>query len=542
MRHDLFIPRVPALAGVLSAVLAGCGGGPPQGPPPRPAPTVTTATPLRKRVVEWDRYIGRIEAVREVDIRAKVTGYLKSIHFRDGQMVEVGDLLFVIDPRPFESEVDRAEAAVAEALATLSRTRAGVSQAKAQRQQADSALELAATQEARAARLEQQGALPEAERDVAESRLKQSGADRLAADAAVELAEAEVRVAEANVETARSRLKTANIQLGYTRIAAPIAGRVSAHRVSEGNLIIEGGSGEALTTIVSVDPVHVVFDANEREFLKYVRLDRAGKRASSREAKNPVLVGLVDEAGFPHEGHMDFVDNRVDRGTGTIRGRAILPNPDGDLTPGLFARVRLPGSEPYEAILIPDAALATDQTEQFVYVVVDGNPGGSEGSPAVDTTPSEASAATPEEPETVRGQSPDDAGAGGPPPEPTHFVERRVVKLGPPAYGLRIVREGLDGSETIVIDGTQALRPSAGVNVRPGSVEATEGDGLPSTYEPWPKERWLSVDGPAAGDPPLGAAPNAEPATIGEVSGERQMSREAGMNEENGLSEEAGGG
>ena len=503
-------PRSRFVAACLIAALAGCGGDPPQGPQGPPTPTVTVASPVLKELVEWDRYMGRLEPVREVDIRAKVTGYLRSIEFTDGQLVKQGDLLFVIDPRPFESEVDRAEAAVDEAEANLRRAEAEVQQAKARREQADAALSLAAIEQGRTQRLVDQNSRPEADLDVADSQLKQAGADRLAADAAVSLAEANVGVARANVATANSRLRTANIQLGYTRIAAPIDGRVSAHALTEGNLIIEGTSGEPLTTIVSVDPVHVVFDANEQEFLKYVRLDRAGKRASSRDTKNPVLLGLVDEDGFPHEGHMDFVDNRVDRNTGTIRGRAILPNPDGVLAPGLFARVRLPGSRPYEAVLIPDAALATDQTERFVYVVVDEKPGG-EGK--------ESGGGEGESEETARAQSPDEDKGGGEEPKkpkgPTKFVQRRVVELGPEAFGLRVVRGGLDGGERIVIRGVQALRPGAEVQVEEGEITPDEESSLPTTYEPWPKERWLTADGPAMPDPPLGEALDAEPASEG---------------------------
>ena len=449
------------VAAVLTGPLSGCNEAPagPSGPPP--APTVGVATPVVRQIVEWDRYQGRLQAVQEVDVRAKVSGYLREIHFTDGQIVEEGDLLFVIDPRPFESEVARAEAAVQDAEAGRERAVAEVAQAKAGVRQSEASFELARTQQARTARLSRQGAVPDADTDVRESELKQAEADVEASQAAVALAEAAVKVAEAQIATAKSNLRTANIQLGYTRIAAPIGGRVSEHTVSVGNLV-EAGGAVPLTTIVSEDPIHVVIEANEREFLKYMRLGRSGERPSSRVAKNPVLLGLLDEEGFPHEGHMDFVDNAVDQATGTMRGRAILPNGDGVLTPGLFARVRLPGSAPYEATLIPDAAVGIDQTQDFVYVVADGPP---------------------EEADTESA------------PDGAVWIERRPVTLGPEALGLRVVRDGLEPDDRIVVSGLQSLRPGMAVVPEEATIEADETSALPTEYEPWPEERWLSAGG-----------------------------------------------
>lgn len=423
----------------------------------RPAPTVTVAKPLKKQIVEWDRYTGRFEAVDEVEIQAKVSGYLDSIHFVDGQMVDEGDLLFVIQQRPFQSEVDRAEASLSVAKANETRAKAGVQEAEAQLDQATAAAKLAEIRLERTQRLKTQGAVPQEELDTRVSERDQAQADVEAASAAIALAKAQVDVASAEVKSAESSLRTANIQLGYTEIRSPIKGRVSRHNAAVGNLINGGAVGATvLTSVVSVDPIHVYFDANEAEFLKYVRLDKSGQRPGSRDTKNPVLVKLADETGYPHEGHMDFVDNQLDSETGTMLGRAILPNPDDVLTPGLFATVPLPGSSPYEAILIPDEAVATDQTTQLVYVIED-----------------------------VDGES---------------TAVRRPVVTGGKSLGLRIIKDGLDGSETVAIRGIQALRDGAKVQTEPGEIVADENPELPTDYKPWPRERWLGpvAEGPSA--------------------------------------------
>lgn len=441
--------RIAFVGPCLVLTLQGCNSGAsPTGGGGFPAPTVTVASPVKKRIVEWDRYTGRMQATKEVQIQAKVTGYLAEIHFSDGQRVDKGQLLFTIEQRPFQSEVDRAEAAVAEATANKRQTEAAVTESEARRDQAVAAYKLAEIREARTARLREQGAVPQEELDTRVSEKAQTQADVEAAEAAIELSKAQVGVADAEVKTAMSQLKTAQIQFDYTTIEAPVSGRVSKHNLTVGNLITGGNAGATLlTTIVSLDPIHVYFDANEKEYLKYVRMDKDGTRKGSREFKNPVFVQLADEQGYPHEGHMDFVDNQLDRSTGTIMGRAILPNENELLTPGLFATVRIPGSAPYDAILVPDSALATDQTTQFVYVVEQGD-GGS-------------------------------------------VVKRRVIEAGAKSFGLRIIRSGLDGSETIVIEGVQALRPGSNVKPEPGEIEVGEGNSLPNEYTPWPKEKWL---------------------------------------------------
>ncbi|HUQ70991.1 MAG TPA: efflux RND transporter periplasmic adaptor subunit, partial [Planctomycetaceae bacterium] len=244
----------------------------------------------------------------------------------------------------------------------------------------------------------------------------------------------------------KSLLDIAQLNLEYTEVRAPVTGRISSRLVTEGNLIV-GGTGQPtlLTTIVSLDPIYCVFDADEQSFLKYNRLMREGKRPSSRDVKNPVYVGLADEPHqYPHQGHMDFVDNRLDAETGTLRGRAILPNKDLSLTPGLFARLRLPGSGRYDAILIPDLAVGTDQSEKYVFVI--------------------------DEQDTIR---------------------RQAVELGPIVRGLRIVRTGLDGSEQIVLRGLQRVQPGVVVQAKPETIVMKD-DGLPLDAEPLPPENWLT--------------------------------------------------
>ena len=214
----------------------------------------------------------------------------------------------------------------------------------------------------------------------------------------------------------------------------------------KGNVIDGGTIGATiLTTIVSVDPIHCYFEANERELLKYVRLDLSGDRESSRTVKNPVFLSLIDEDGFPHKGHMDFVDNRIDSNTGTIRGRAIFPNPDKVLSSGMFAELRLPGSGRYDATLIPDSAIGRDQSEQYLLVLGEDNK-----------------------------------------------IERRSVKLGPIAHGLRVVRSGLEPNERFVTRGLQKARPGDEVNPEMETIEAAQDEGLPDNYTPIPREEWLT--------------------------------------------------
>jgi RND family efflux transporter MFP subunit len=437
------------LALALIPVLAvGCQRAASQSSPP-PAPQVVVGTPLVKPIVEWDEYVGRLDAVEFVEVRARVGGYLRSIHFDEGQLVKEDDLLFVIDPRPFEAEVRSATADIAEAKARVAESTAQLTRAEAQKKASLALLELEQARLRRTKSLLERNAVSREDLDIRESEFAQAQADLDARDAEIESAKAARFTAEAAVETAKSRLAVAQLNLDYTEIRAPVTGRVSRRVVTEGNLVVGGSAAQAtlLTTIVSLDPIHVYFDADERAFLKYTRLAQNGKRKSSRDAKNPVYVALADEEdSFPHPGHMDFVDNRLDPNTGTMRGRAILANADLTLTPGLFVRLRLPGSQRYDAVLIPDLAIGTDQSEKFVFVV-----------------------------------------------ENDQTVARRVIATGPVVDGLRVVRSGLDGSEKVVLRGLQRVRPGVKVAAREEAIEVRGDDGLPDDYEPVPEEKWLTA-------------------------------------------------
>ena len=353
---------------VLAALgLAACGGGKDGDAGMQMPPTpVNVAAAVEREVAEWDEYTGRIEAIDAVEVRPRVAGYLAGVHFAEGGTVAKGDLLFTIDDREYR-------AAEATARADLARAEARVQLAQ---QEAD-----------RADRLVQAKAISQGEAEARHAELKQARADQVAAAA---------------------RLDQASLNLSFTRIAAPIAGRVGAALVKPGNLVAPGES--LLTTLVSIDPVHVVFQGDESAYLRYQAMARAGQRPSSRDAKNPVRVGLANEVGFPHEGHMDFLDNALDPATGTIRGRAVLANPDGLFTPGLFARVQLLGSGQRPALLIHDQAVLTDQDRKFVYVVGANN-----------------------------------------------LAERRDVALGAAVDGLRIVESGLKAGDRVVVNGMKKI-------------------------------------------------------------------------------------
>ncbi len=440
--------------------LGGCAS---ETPPASPLPTVevTVSKPLVIPLVEWDEYIGRLDPIEDVEVRARVSGYLESIHFEEGQIVERGDLLVIIDPRPFQAALNAAEARLTEANAQLEESKARLHQAEAELADAEARVALSRRRFERGRLLLGRNAIAQEELDVLESEQVQAVAATEAARARIESAKAGIATSEAGIATARANVEAAALDLQYTEVRAPVNGRISRRIVTEGNLI-SGGTIDStlLTTIVSLDPIHVYFDANEQEFLKYVRLARSGRRASSREVKNPVYVALIDEDGFPHQGHMDFVDNRIDPNTGTMRGRAILPNDDGTLTPGLFVKLRLPGSGRYEAVLIPDAAIQNDQSERFVYVVAE------DGS-----------------------------------------VERRPVRIGPIAHGLRVIRSGLDGTEQVVTQGVQRILPGATVKATEEQLEAEPSD-LPDDYQPVPREQWLN---PEPDRVPNGVEPNAAP-------------------------------
>jgi multidrug efflux system membrane fusion protein len=369
-------PRL-ALAPLLVALLAACSGG---GAPMQMPPTeVNVATVVVKPVTQWDEFTGRIEAVEQIEIRPRVAGYLTGIHFKEGGAVKAGDLLFTIDDREYK-------AAVASARADLARA--------------------------------------EARRALAETEFKRSQAlveARAVSAGELESRQNEARQADADVLAARARVEQAELSLGFTRITSPIDGRVSVARLRVGNLVSPGEP--VLTTVVSLDPVYVSFQGDERAYLRYQALARRGERESSRDAANPVRVGLADEQGFPHEGRMVFVDNAVDPATGTIFARAELANPDGVFTPGLFARVQLLGERLDSALLVHPQAVLTDQDRRYVYV---------------------ADQVT----------LPPEMGGTG---EPHLGAVRKDVVLGPTIDGLVVVEQGLDADDRVIVNGMRKI-------------------------------------------------------------------------------------
>jgi len=375
------------------SLISGCGQTPlPQATPP----VVTVALPIAEDITDWDEYTGRIEAVESVEVRARVSGFLQSIHFDEGSTVEDGDLLFVIDPRPYQAILQEATAEV---------TRARIR------------LELAGNDRERAERLFQSRAISEEELDARTQEQRE-------AVAALAAAEATVSGAQLNVD--------------FTQVKAPIGGRIGRFHVTRGNLVSGGTEGSTLlTTIVSVDPVHVYFTGDECEYLKYSRLNLEGTRPSSRDFANPVRIRLADEKQFTREGRMDFVANTLDEASGTIQGRAVVANTDGLLTPGLFVTVQLLGRGPYEALLIPDAAIGADQSQAFVYVVGEGN-----------------------------------------------IVERRSVDVGRIERNFRVIQSGLTAADRVVVNGLVRVRVGAAVDPQLIDLRQTDVGGTsPSASE-----------------------------------------------------------
>ena len=356
-------------AGLAGALSTGCGRAPQSAPPP---PAVTIAAVPSREITEWDEVSGRFEAVDAVEIRPRVSGYLRRVAFAEGKEVRKGDVLFEIDPRPYQAELARAEAAL---------------------DQARSGAALAARDVERARRLVDVKAISQEEFDGRVSASAQGSAS--------------VRGAEAMVATAR-------LNLEWTRVRAPINGRVGRAEVTEGNLVQAGPpAATLLTTVVSLDPIYVSFETDEATYLRYSALARAGSRPSSREGKSPISLGLANEDGtFPHTGYVDFVDNQLNPETGTIRTRAVFSNKDRLFTPGLFARLKLAGSGHYAATLVLDRAIGTDQDKKFVLVV-----------------------------------------------KPDSTVDYRPIQIGRLVDGFRVVLSGLAPGERIVINGLQRVRP-----------------------------------------------------------------------------------
>lgn len=346
-----------------------------------PPPAVTVAQPLRRSVTQWDEHTARLEPSARVELRARVSGQVERVHFRDGQVVRPGDLLFTIDPRPFEVAVEVARAEVARAQARL---------------------------------------------DLAEQEVERTlplMRDRIAPQSQLDTRRAAQREAAAALAAARAQLRNAELELSWTEIRAPIGGLVSDRRVDAGNLVQQGAT--LLTTILTLDPIYAVFDTSEADHLRLARLARSAARPSDRAGGNPVRLRLADEEGWERQGRMDFLDTALDPRSGTVRARAVLPNPDLFLTPGMFARLRLWTGEG-EALLVPDAAIAADQSARVVLTV------------AADGT-----------------------------------VVPKPVTLGPVVDGLRVVRGGLAPEDRVVIAGLHRARPGARVTAEAGRIGPT---------------------------------------------------------------------
>ncbi len=341
-------------------------------PAAAPPPGVTTSQPVVSEIVEWDEYTGRFEAVASVEVRARVSGYVDKIAFVDGQPVKKGDLLFVIDPRPFERAVAQAQAELEQARTRSQNTALDVERGR-----------------------------PLLERKIMSEKVFDDRANLQ-------------REAESAVKVAEAKVATAELELAFTRITAPIDGRISRATVSLGSWISAGGAANAtlLTLIVTQDPIHIYFDISENNYIKYKRLAERGALAGNDRAGAEVGVALPDETTFAHRGRLDFIDNRLDPGTATMRARAILANADQMFSPGMFARVRLAGTPLQSTVLLPDAAIGTDQANKFVLVVADDG-----------------------------------------------LVSRRIVRLGPLYQGLRVIRSGVEAQDWVVTSGLQRARP-----------------------------------------------------------------------------------
>jgi membrane fusion protein, multidrug efflux system len=336
-------------------------------PADTPPPAGVTAAPVvAKEITEWDEFTGRLEAVESVAVRPRVSGYVAAVRFDEGSIVQRGDLLFLIDPRPFQTEVDRLRAELLRARATVERA---------------------------------QNELQRAENLAAENAMSSEERGRRAAFAAESAAQ---------VSAVEAALRAAELNLEFTRVTSPIDGRVGRAIVTEGNLVSSGpGEATVMTSVVSVDPIYATFEADEQTFLRY--------GDTARRAGLEIRMGLAHEKELPRAGKMDFLDNQINPATGTIRGRAVFKNADRALTPGLFVRLRLPGSGSYPGVLIQDRAVGTDLDKRYVYVVENG------------------------------------------------AVEYREVELGPIVDGLRVVRNGLVSGDVVVINGLQRVRPGAPV-------------------------------------------------------------------------------
>ncbi|MBX9682496.1 MAG: efflux RND transporter periplasmic adaptor subunit [Hyphomicrobium sp.] len=374
---------------IAASALSACGDGKPTeaASAAPPAPQVTVAKPVQKLVADHDEYVGRFIAVDYVEIRARVSGYLDKVAFADGQLVKKNDPLFTIDRRPFEAALDQAKAAHEQAAANL--------------------------------------AFADSDLKRGENLVRGTSITQQTFDQRIQAK----RVAEATLTAQAAAVVQADLNLEYTQLTAPISGRIGDRRVSTGNLIIGGAFGTTtlLATIASIDPIRFEFTMDEASYLSYLRAaSAAASTTANRGIVLPVKLKLIDEKDFVHEGKIDFVDNAVDRSSGTIRGRAEFANPDGRLTPGMFGRLQIATKAPELALLVPDTAIGTEQVRKFVYAVTSDN------------------VATP-----------------------------KYVTLGPVVDGMRVVSSGLDADDIVVVNGLMRIRPGAKVTPQNATANAT---------------------------------------------------------------------
>jgi RND family efflux transporter MFP subunit len=346
---------------------------------------VTVAKPSTRLIADHDEYVGRFVAVDAIEVRARVSGYLEAIHFKDGQLVAAGDLLFTIDRRPFEAAVAQAEANVAQARANL--------------------------------------AYAEADLERGQGLLRGNTISQQTFDQRTQAK----RVAEASVLAHEAAVRQAKLDLEFTELRAPIAGRIGDRRVSAGNLVTGGTTGNTtlLATITSIDPIRFEFTMDETSYLRSLRAAGQASVVSGRDRGVPVQLKLIDEAQFSHTGRTDFVDNSIDQASGTIRGRAVFANPDGTLTPGMFGRIQVPAGPATETILLPDVAIGTEQVRKFVLVV-----------------------------------------------DADNVAHPKYVTLGPVIEDLRVISTGLDRNDRVIVNGLMRVRP--GLKVAPQDVAAAD--------------------------------------------------------------------
>lgn len=381
-----FAMLAPALSGEVDRAHA-------QGAAP-PPPQVTVAKPTKRLITEQDEYVGRFVAIDSVEVRARVSGYLEAIHFKDGQNVKKGDVLFTIDRRPFQAALDQAQASRAQARANL--------------------------------------AFAESDLARAEGLVRGSTITQQIFDQRTQAK----RVAEANVQAQEAAVRQATLDLEFTELRAPVAGRIGDRRVSPGNLVTGGSMGTTtlLATIVSTDPIRFEFTFDEASYLRYLRLPQQDEKAADAGLTLPVTLRLIDEPSFSHKGRMDFIDNVIDRSSGTIRGRAEFANPKGILTPGMFGRIQVPASPPADALLVPDVAIGTEQIRKFVLVVDDDN--------------------------TAR---------------------QKYVTLGPVVDGLRVIKSGIAENDRAIVNGLMRARPGSKVTPQEQGVgPAASANGAPA--------------------------------------------------------------